>query len=554
MQVNNYKQILTKHFSEISEFRDIQEPVIKNVLEYRNTLCLMPTGKGKSLNYQVAGLAIGKATIVISPLIALMEQQNQKLSDKGLKSFIIHGGIGSVQQYSIIRNLFSSHHPDFLFISPERLSFEGYLQYILRCNQDKVGLVVLDEAHCVSQWGHSFRPSYKMVSSVLDDIFDTDHKPTLLCLTATLSTKDTQEICQDFNIQKNDIFQSESLLRDNLSLHFFPFEKELSKKDKLNELLTKHKNQKIIVYTHRKSSQYGNKELSKEYQDKGFICDYFDADRLDTEKRDILQKFESGDLKIIFATNAFGMGIDIPDIAVVIHFLIPESIEQYYQEVGRAGRNGEPAYGYLFFSEKNIQIRQELLENSIPTKEDILQVYRDKFYIKNPATPVQSFDVWNDSSERFNEMLIIYYLKNLGILQLVINGISTIKCFEINKNTSLPEFTTYKDATKNGLVVTLSKKLKFSVKNIINNLFDWYTQGALKLVNAPSKTIFYSIDQEISEETVDFIVSELEARRSFRESNLEKLAALIKSDKKPEYGICEHLNIPIQPDPEVLSS
>lgn len=549
MKNNLKQQILKKHFPEISSFRDIQESVIDNLLDCKNTLCLMPTGKGKSLIYQIAGLTIGKTTIVISPLVALMEQQNQKLNEKGLKSFILHGGIASTKQYSIIRSLFADSQPDFLFLSPERLSFEGYLQYILQCHSDKVGLIVLDEAHCVSQWGHSFRPSYKMVSSVLNDIFNSNYKTTLLCLTATLSTVDTQEICQDFNIQQENIFKSEYLLRDNLNLSFLRFNNELSKKDKLGELLSKHQDRKVIVYTHRKSSQYGTRELSKEYQEKGFICDYFDADRTDNDKREVLHKFESGDVKIIFATSAFGMGIDIPNISVVIHFLMPESIEQYYQEVGRAGRNGRPAYGYLFFSEKNIQIRQQMIQNSIPHREDIFRVYQDKFLIdENIKNSVKSFNIWDDSSEKFNEMLIFYYLKKLRILDIVVNGISKIKCFDVAEKVCLPEFVSYRKVVKPGIVVAISNKLDIPVKDIVLNLFNWYSQGDLKLITSPSKVAFYAIVKDLSEEILNQIVSELEDRRSFRQNNLEKLAALIKSDQKPEYAICEHLGISIKPD------
>ena len=215
-------------------------------------------------------------------------------------------------------------------------------------NTNQIGQIVIDEAHCISQWGHSFRPAYKEIPNFINNI--SEQWPVILALTATLNPKDQEEICSDFQIAKNNIFKSEYLLRQNIKLQYEELANEKAKRKHLEEILDAHENEKIIVYVHRKSGEYGTKAMSENFQAKGLSCDFFDADREDEEKKKVLANFETGNICVIFATNAFGMGIDINDIRVIIHYLLPESIEQYYQEIGRCGRDGKTSYAYLLYS------------------------------------------------------------------------------------------------------------------------------------------------------------------------------------------------------------
>src|ERR1017187_853711 len=197
----------------LPSFRQPQEEVIANLLAGRNTLCLMPTGAGKSICYQVAGLLTGKTTLVLSPLRALASQHAAILRHRGLQATTVDGGLPTKEQYKLLRQCLQQP-PQFLFFSVERASHDGYLEYVLRRLRESIGLVTVDEAHCVSQWGHNFRPAYKEIPEFLDRIFLQAPRPPVLCLTATLSARDRQEICRDFAIAPADVLQSKTLFRD----------------------------------------------------------------------------------------------------------------------------------------------------------------------------------------------------------------------------------------------------------------------------------------------------------------------------------------------------
>ncbi len=412
----NPKAALEKHFPEIKNFRDKQEEVI-NALYSSNVLCLMPTGAGKSLIYQVYTICNKKTTLVISPLIALMRQQSERLEEKGFKILFLHGGLSTQAQHQCLKEAIFNWNFDFVFFSPERLAFDGYLEFVLRRIRDKIGLIVVDEAHCVSQWGHGFRPTYKYLPQALNNIFDPE-KIRILALTATMNKKDKDEICNDFNIQESSIYISSNLMRSNIQLNFHTLENEGAKIDHLRSILNSPEIGKTIVYTHRKKGKYGTVSLSQIFKNEGLNCDRYDADCADSAKVECLSSFESGSTSIIFATNAFGMGVDIPDIHTVVHFLLPESIEQYYQEVGRAGRDGAHSVAHLLFTPTNIRIRKDMIKSSFPKRDQIASTFESKFHPK--PEQIFSLNPWLDITEEESDVTLFFlFLKLHFFLRLV---------------------------------------------------------------------------------------------------------------------------------------
>lgn len=551
-------QILNKHFGFVN-FKDIQEEVINNLLADNNSLCLMPTGGGKSIIYQVAGLQTGKITIVISPLLALMKQQNKRLLEQGINTLSYNSSIGDVKtQFNKLRKTFSEPDlPKFMFISPEKILSDGYLEFILKRHRSKIGLIVVDEAHCISQWGHTFRPAYKTIPHFLNNIYGETKVPPVLCLTATLNPHDKEEISKDLKIPEENIFISKTLIRSNLKLSILEqVDKNEEKKLQLIDILNKHKNEKVIVYTHIKARDYGTREMTGSFLALGFNCHYFDADMQDNEKLSILEKFETGEVKIVFATSAFGMGIDIPDIRVVVHYLVPESIEQYYQEVGRAGRDGKDAYGYLLYSETNFKVRRDLIKKSLlkpvrikeifestikPTsntsailkkkKESAAGESTDKIYSLN------RMDIREDNSE----MIIFLFLLSREVIKLHGKGVQFFDCFENNSNSKMYEL--MKDASINGMVNRIAKKLNKTIEQINHDIFLMFNQEEITLSRVPVNVLNYSVAKSLSDELIEDIHQTLKVRMENRLANFEKLVSFITLKEDPIKIITKHLGI-----------
>ncbi|MDX1972540.1 MAG: DEAD/DEAH box helicase, partial [Candidatus Sumerlaeia bacterium] len=231
---NTPEETLHRYFPHLSAFRDRQREVIERLVQGESLLYLAPTGSGKSLSYQVAGLIRGGLTVVISPLRALIHQQGLILERLGIPTTVLHAGIEPRKQFELLRSLLRHRHQTrFLFISPERAFTDGFLEYVLQRLASQIGLIVIDEAHCVSQWGHSFRPAYRGIPHFLERIFSSSPQAPLLCLTATLNPKEEQDICTEFRIPPASTLRSAKLYRTNLTLEVERHEDEHSKVKRL---------------------------------------------------------------------------------------------------------------------------------------------------------------------------------------------------------------------------------------------------------------------------------------------------------------------------------
>ena len=529
--------ILKKYFADIKELRDIQEPAIDALAEGHKVLCLMPTGGGKSLIYQVAGMMLEKATIVVSPLVALMDQQCSQLAKKGIMS-VSFSGMDPKKQFRVITEMAHGKLPRFIFLSPERMSNHGYLEYVLKKRADEIGLVVVDEVHCVSQWGEGFRPAYRNIPLALDRIFG-NNWPRLLCLTATLNDKQQNQVQEEFRITKT--IKGKNLWRDNLNLEIINLKdgKEESKDSELEKILQRHLGEKILVFVHRKYGKTGTtRTMAEKYGDIYDGVDYFDSELPDNRKAEVMRGFETGDIKIVFATSAFGMGVDIRDIRVVVNYLISETVEQYYQECGRGGRDGKPAYGYLLYTSQSKRGRRMLLNSTLCTENNIRDEWEDRKLKKGQLFKHVDYESLKDQQRTAFALLMDY-----GLVSVVAKGVQTVTCFEPvteEGKAFLEELTKY---AKSGLVGVIAKKSGKNINTLTLDIWKHCENGDIRLKSAPSKALFYVTPKELTDEIVDTIMADQAAKKDARVKAFEKFTDGIEAGKTAEQLVKEALDI-----------
>ena len=354
-------QILKQYWG-FSAFRPLQEEVIQSVLDGRDTLALMPTGGGKSACFQVPALLMPGICIVVSPLIALMKDQVENLKAKGIKAIAIISGMGKREVDIALDNCIYGDIK-FLYLSPERLLSELVRE---RIRHMKVNLIAVDEAHCISQWGYDFRPPYLHIA----DLREIHPNIPVLALTATATAPVAADIQKKLLFKEENLFRK-SFERKNLSYVVFNVENKFGK---LLSIAKKVAGSGIVYVRNRRETQ----EVARQLGLQGISADFYHAG-IDTPSRMQKQlKWKQGLTRIMVATNAFGMGIDKPDVRFVVHLDLPESLEAYYQEAGRAGRDEKKAFAVLLYnsSDKNQLLKR--LEQSFPSVEEIKQIYHGR--------------------------------------------------------------------------------------------------------------------------------------------------------------------------------
>ena len=371
-------QILQKYWGH-SSFRDSQEDIIKAVLNKKDVVTILPTGGGKSVCYQVPGLILEGVCLVISPLISLMNDQTEQLRNKGIKALTIKSKATTDEIVSLFDNLKFGQYK-FLYVSPERLQSDLIIQKIKEIN---INLIAVDEAHCISEWGHDFRPSYRLIHKVRDVL------PTvnMIALTATATKKVVEDIIENLNLSNTSIFKK-SFYRKNLAYQIIKNENKLGK---LEQIFKKNPFPTIIYVNSRKKTE----DISNFINAKGYLSTFYHGGMTNESKTIAFDSWMNEDRLIMVATNAFGMGIDKPNVKVVIHLDLPASIENYVQEAGRAGRNGEKSFSVVLQNENDINSFKKNTLETIPTINEIKNVHRklyQYFQIALGELPEVSFD------------------------------------------------------------------------------------------------------------------------------------------------------------------
>jgi ATP-dependent DNA helicase RecQ len=359
MNIEPYRQILTKYWGYTS-FKPLQEEIIMSIAEGKDTLGLMPTGGGKSITFQVPALAHEGVCLVITPLIALMKDQVDRLKNLEIKAVAIHSGLSAEEIDNALENCIYGDYK-FMYVSPERISTRLFQAKLARLN---LSLVAIDEAHCISQWGYDFRPSYLKISELRDHI---SQKVPFLALTASATPQVVDDIMKKLAFRGKNVLKT-SFDRKNIS---YLVRKVEDKGSYLIKSILKSKNSGIVYVRSRKRC----KEVAELLVANGISADFYHAGLTD-ELRDKKQaSWTVGETRVIVATNAFGMGIDKADVGFVIHWDIPDSIESYFQESGRAGRNGKAAFAVLLYSPADKSRLKDTIRKKFPTIEKIKDTY-----------------------------------------------------------------------------------------------------------------------------------------------------------------------------------
>lgn len=532
--------ILERYWN-FTSFRPEQETIINAVIKGEDTFVLLPTGGGKSLCFQIPALAKKGICIVVSPLIALMKDQVQSINNKGIKAMAITSGISYNELDTLLDNCIYGNYK-FLYLSPERLQQELVQS---RIKQMHVNLIAVDEAHCISQWGSDFRPAYKNIA-LLRQLHPSVN---VVALTASAKPDVVQDIVKELDFIDPKIFK-QSFVRPNLAYMVFH---ENDKYYKLEMILKKNPKSSIVYVRNRKLTT----ELCAFLKSKNITATFYHGGLPNIDKDKNMQAWLNNQKQVMVATNAFGMGIDKPDVKTVIHLALPESIESYFQEAGRVGRNGEKAFAIILKNNSDEALVKNQFLNVLPTVDLVKQVYRklcSYFQIPYSEGAYETFDFdFNTFCKTYNFPSILCYnallildrtsvitlskqFKNNVTIQFIISNKSLFNYLETHKSYNrivksilrlyggIFDHITKIDLSK------IHKKAAVTEDILIKTLKHLETDGIISLNLAKTDAQITFIEPREDDKTINRIAKTVKQQNALKQAQVKAMLDYIKND------------------------
>ena len=576
--MNEALQLLKKYWNH-DNFRGLQNEIIENVLAQKDTFAQLPTGGGKSICYQIPALLQDGLTLVISPLVSLIKDQVENLQKKGIKAIGLTGGIPQDEVSDLLDNCQYGNYK-LLYLSPERLQSDWILE---RLKNLPVHLIAVDEAHCISQWGNDFRPAYLKITNLKTHF----PKTPILALTASATPRVKQDIISILKLENVSVFEK-SFDRDNIAYMVFDLEDKLYR---MAQILKKNPEPSIVYVRNRKACI----EISKQLHHSGIQATYYHGGLSTVEKNKNMALWTSENVQVIVATNAFGMGIDKGNVKTVIHIQLPDSMESYYQEAGRCGRNGQKAFAVILNSPSDYLQAQAQFLAVLPDKNFLTQVYKKLntfFKIGYGEGINESFTFnLNEFCARYQFPILksfnaIQFLDRQGILtltqefsqkvtvQFIISSKEVIRYMSLNPNqeeiitTILRNHPGIYEIPININVAMIAKKTKTSQEVIIHVLEQLHKKEIInfKAVGNDSTIIFNEVRED--EHTINRVSKFLKVQNEIKIKQLEAVLNYVATknecksklilnyfgeEKIENCGFCSYC-ITLKKQPEKLAS